>query len=251
MIAPFSDRKLRMADIFVSYTSSDREWAFWIGKELLRLGHAPHIHEWEIPAGGNIVEWMGERLKKTDHVLCVISSVYLTKDYSSWELQAAQWAAVGKRSNFTLPVFVEDCEARPLLAPFKRCDLFGLSEKEARNKLAEYLAPTVQPVGPATFPGEAKRSAKMPPTESIPFPGTDTSKPGRIPAEPRNWSVTAYIGLVAAFVAALTGLLSQIPPAVDAVRGACVALMICRKAIDCTDRANLTFKEVLECDTRS
>ncbi len=115
-----------MADFFVSYTSNDRNWAFWIGKELVRLGHIPHIHEWEIPAGGNIVEWMGKRLKTTDHVLCVISSVYLTKDYSSWELEAAQWAAAGRRPNFTLPVFVEDCEAPPLLAPFKRSALFGL-----------------------------------------------------------------------------------------------------------------------------
>ena len=42
-----------MADIFVSYTSSDREWAFWIGQELDKLGHKPRIHEWEIEAGGD------------------------------------------------------------------------------------------------------------------------------------------------------------------------------------------------------
>jgi hypothetical protein len=29
-----------VADIFVSYTSGDRDWAFWIGQELLKLGHA-------------------------------------------------------------------------------------------------------------------------------------------------------------------------------------------------------------------
>jgi hypothetical protein len=29
-----------VADIFVSYTSDDRDWAFWIGQELLKLGHA-------------------------------------------------------------------------------------------------------------------------------------------------------------------------------------------------------------------
>ena len=28
-----------VADIFVSYTSKDRGWAFWIGKELKQLGH--------------------------------------------------------------------------------------------------------------------------------------------------------------------------------------------------------------------
>jgi hypothetical protein len=34
-----------VADIFVSYTHSDREWAHWIGAELKALGHITHIHE--------------------------------------------------------------------------------------------------------------------------------------------------------------------------------------------------------------
>ena len=42
-----------MADIFVSYTSSDRDWAFWIAKELEALGHVPHVHEWEIKDTGD------------------------------------------------------------------------------------------------------------------------------------------------------------------------------------------------------
>jgi hypothetical protein len=29
-----------VADIFVSYTSDDRNCVFWIGQELLKLGHA-------------------------------------------------------------------------------------------------------------------------------------------------------------------------------------------------------------------
>ena len=53
-----------VADIFVSYTSSDREWSFWIGQELEKLGYTAHIHEWEISAGGDIAGWMEERLAK-------------------------------------------------------------------------------------------------------------------------------------------------------------------------------------------
>ena len=161
-----------MADIFVSYTSSDRDWAFWIGQELEKLGHAPHVHEWEIPAGGNIAAWMEERHHNADHMLCVISKVYLTKDYSSWERQAAQWAAASKRPNFALPVFVEECEASTLLAPFKRCDLHGLSEKDARARLAAYLAPAAKPSGRARFPGVVE-PVETPPArpEQAAFPG--------------------------------------------------------------------------------
>jgi hypothetical protein len=34
-----------VADIFVSYTSSDRGWAFWIGQELEKLGNTAHLHD--------------------------------------------------------------------------------------------------------------------------------------------------------------------------------------------------------------
>lgn len=115
-----------MADIFVSYTSINQDWAFWIGQELKELGHTPRIHEWEIPAGGDIPAWMEERLEKADRVLCVISANYLTKDYSGWERRSAQWAAASNRANFMLPVFVEDCEAPVAMAHIKRCPLFGL-----------------------------------------------------------------------------------------------------------------------------
>jgi TIR domain len=50
-----------VADIFISYTSSDRDWAFWIAKELGALGHVPRIHEWEIKGGGDIYAWMEQR----------------------------------------------------------------------------------------------------------------------------------------------------------------------------------------------
>ncbi|HTO64261.1 MAG TPA: toll/interleukin-1 receptor domain-containing protein, partial [Bradyrhizobium sp.] len=85
------DRGQRMADIFVSYTSRDRDWAFWIGQELSSLGHTPHVHEWEISAGGDIEAWMDERHDKADHILCVVSEAYLKAPHSSRERRSAQW----------------------------------------------------------------------------------------------------------------------------------------------------------------
>jgi TIR domain len=126
---------VRVANIFVSYTSKDRDWANWIGRELEALGHVPHIDHWEVSAGGNIMEWMEKRHHEANHVLCIVSETYLKKPYSSLERQAGQWAAVTARPNFVLPVFIEPCEAPTLLAPFKRCDLHGLEEEEARASL--------------------------------------------------------------------------------------------------------------------
>jgi TIR domain len=98
-------RAARMADIFVSYTSSDREWAFWIGQELVDFGHSPRIHEWELSGGADIMAWMEAQRDTADHVLCVVSEKYLKAPYSSLERRAAQWAAVTDRPNFALPIY--------------------------------------------------------------------------------------------------------------------------------------------------
>jgi hypothetical protein len=51
--------------IFVSYTSSDRDWAFWIGHELEDLGHRPHIYEWELSAAPILwLRWRRRRRRR-------------------------------------------------------------------------------------------------------------------------------------------------------------------------------------------
>jgi hypothetical protein len=46
-------RQTPLADIFISYTRSDRDRAFWIATDLRALGHEPHVHEWEIVRSGD------------------------------------------------------------------------------------------------------------------------------------------------------------------------------------------------------
>ncbi len=169
-----------MAKIFVSYTSKDKDWAFWLAQELEKLGHVPHVHEWEIPAGGNIVQWMRQRVDDSEHMACLVSCEYLTKVYSGWELESGLWAAISTRKNFVLPIFVEACEPPRLLALFKRCDLYGLIEEDARGRLAEYMSSGVRPPGPMRFPGGAKPASLSPErTAPVTFPGV--RKPSNLP----------------------------------------------------------------------
>ena len=143
-----------MAEFFVSYTSKDRNWAFWIGQQLERLQHVARLHDWEIAAGGDIVRWMEERFKGADHILCVVSEAYLKAPYSSWERRAAQWATSKDRPNFALPVYIERCEPSPLLDIVKHCDLFEMDETpelkavtdEYMRLAAELWAGTIEPL---------------------------------------------------------------------------------------------------------
>ena len=161
-----------MADIFVSYTSSDKNWAEWIGHELIRLGHVPHVHEWEIAAGGDIPAWMEKRHDEADHVLCVVSENYLRAPYSNWERRAAQWAAATDRPNYALPVFVEDCKSPTLFAHIKRCNLFAAGDDaEAARKLLEaFLKPAQRSAAQPSFPGRAAKSKPTPSAAPV-FPG--------------------------------------------------------------------------------
>jgi tetratricopeptide (TPR) repeat protein len=85
-----------VADIFVSYTRSDRDWAFWIAEELRVLGHAPRVHEWELKGGDDIYAWMEQRHDAADHVLCVVSDEYLKAPYSTLERNAAITTALAR-----------------------------------------------------------------------------------------------------------------------------------------------------------
>src|SRR5580704_6828453 len=129
-----------MADIFISYTASDRDWAFWIAKELEALGHAPHIHEWEIKSGDDIYAWMEARHDAADHVLCVVSDDYLTAPYSTLERNAALWQAASRRPGFALFVAVKACRFPNLIDHFRRCELYSaVSEDERRARLRDFM----------------------------------------------------------------------------------------------------------------
>jgi tetratricopeptide (TPR) repeat protein len=150
-----------VADIFVSYTSSDRDWAFWIAKELEGLGHAPHVHEWEIKGGDDIYAWMEQRHDAADHVLCVVSDDYLKAPYSTLERNAALWQAAAKRPGFVLFVAVKPCRLPTLSDHIRRCELFGVPEDAARIRFREFMQKREAPETIA-FPGKVFAVSNIP-----------------------------------------------------------------------------------------
>jgi tetratricopeptide (TPR) repeat protein len=161
-----------MADFFISYTSSDRRWAYWIGKELTALGHEPHVHEWEIEGGRDIYSWMEKRLDAADHVLCVISDEYLKAPFSTLERNAALWQAASSRPGFVLLVAVEPARLPALSDHIRRCELFGVDEETARFRFREFLERRSAP-DRAAFPGQAFAVSNIPLQMPAHFVGRD------------------------------------------------------------------------------
>jgi tetratricopeptide (TPR) repeat protein len=139
-LGPGSTKVQCVADFFVSFTSTDRDWAFWITKELEALGHTPHVHEWEIKAGDDIYAWMEKRHDAADHVLCVVSDEYLKAPYSTLERNAAIWQAANRRPGFVLFLAVKPCRFPTLIDHFRRCELYSaVSDDERRARFRQFL----------------------------------------------------------------------------------------------------------------
>ena len=156
-----------MAHIFVSYTSSDRDWAFWIAKELEALDHTPHLHDWEIMGGDDIYAWMEQRRDSADHVLCVVSDDYQRAPYSTLERNAALWQAANKR-----PKFVLLCKLPTLADHIRRCEIFGIPEEAAMVHSAISCRCPMSPQ-PRRFPGNVVAVSNIPFRLPIHFMGRD------------------------------------------------------------------------------
>src|SRR3954451_22954914 len=129
-----------MADIFVSYTSSDRDWALWLAAELKTLGYTPFVHEWEIEKGENIYAWMETRIDAAHHMLCVVSEAYLKAPYSALERRAGLWHAAKAQPGFVLLVVVKPCRLPRLSAPMRHCDLVGRPRELPPKVFHEFMA---------------------------------------------------------------------------------------------------------------
>src|ERR1044072_6748158 len=107
--------RICLVKIFISYTSSDKEWAQWIGWELKQAGHQPFIHDWEIGAGENIAGWMEQRFKQADRLIGVFSDLYCKAAFSQSERWAAYWKDPRGRDGFFVPIEVRRVSEWPAI----------------------------------------------------------------------------------------------------------------------------------------
>jgi TIR domain len=69
---------------FISFNSADRTKAHWIAWTLKEAGHEVAVHDWEIPAGGNVPLWMSTKLAWADRLIAVISPDYVPSRIRRW-----------------------------------------------------------------------------------------------------------------------------------------------------------------------
>jgi tetratricopeptide (TPR) repeat protein len=128
-----------MAKLFVSNTSSDREWTDWICEELSGMGHELAEHKRNL-SELKFTNWISCEQEKADHTVCVYSEEYKIAHWSKEEFERAADTPPNGKRNFCLIVKV-----RPSDVPYphnKRSnivELFGKFEDNARAELKEYI----------------------------------------------------------------------------------------------------------------
>jgi GNAT superfamily N-acetyltransferase len=139
--------------IFISYTSRDRNWAYWIAVTLRDSGHKPFVHEWEVGAGENIARWMEERIGHRGSIAWRVHRCL----YQGGVFRFRARRGVLERSGRSKGLFGSGRgRARYPLAPSDAGSQTpvagGLSEAEAERALPEFLVPPSAPLT-AAWPG--------------------------------------------------------------------------------------------------
>jgi uncharacterized protein YjbI with pentapeptide repeats len=166
---------------FISFNSADRTKAHWIAWTLEEAGHEVAVHDWEIPAGGNVPLWMSTKLAWADRLIAVISPDYLPSRYSPMEWASQIWNDPDGTKGSVIPVIVRPtAKLPPLLGGLSRIDLTNCSEDKARRRLIngvdmpappelkpafekiEGEPPDIQHVGPSEKPTFVRVSEEVP-----------------------------------------------------------------------------------------
>jgi nucleoside phosphorylase len=153
-------------DFFISHAGADSDWAEWIASILKANGYRVELDLWDWPAGSNFVVEMDRATREAERTLVVLTKQYLKGVYTQPEWAAALVTDPGSAKRKLVPVRVEPCEPRGLLAPIVYVDLVGLDETAATHALLEGV-----------------RNARRPSSYNSPFPAVpadDEEFPGPI-----------------------------------------------------------------------
>ncbi|MDR0469050.1 MAG: toll/interleukin-1 receptor domain-containing protein [Peptococcaceae bacterium] len=132
---------------FISYTTRTEndiawaKWACWVLEN--KLNAKTIMQEYDFHPGDNFKERMHDALKRTDFVLCVLTSTYMDSSNCTEE-----WTNADK----IIPVKFDDCSPSGLLKSRVYINLYGLDRDAAREKLIAQIIGNTRPINEPDAP---------------------------------------------------------------------------------------------------
>ena len=149
-------------DFFVSYVSSNQDWAEWLGTQLEQAGYTVFVEAWDVRPGDNRVLALNQGLQRAERVLVVLSPAYF-----QMEMVQTQWAAALLKDQTgthrrVLPVLIETCDVDGLLRGLVCIDLVSVDEQAARTRLLAGLQTERTRPASVAFPARRGTGAAFP-----------------------------------------------------------------------------------------
>jgi len=167
-------------DFFISFNSADRLYATWIAYELEQAGYTTYFQHWDFSPGSNFVLEMQNAASQSDRTIAVLSQDYLDALFTQPEWSAALVQDPTGAKRMLIPVRVQVCQPRGILASIVYCDLVNFSEESAREKLLSIAQGNRPKPEHVSFPGGRNPNT----TRKKEFPGSRKSdSPSKKPSK--------------------------------------------------------------------
>jgi hypothetical protein len=135
MSPPNPESREEKVNFFVSYTSSDEDFAKWVAWELGRADFTYRIQAEHFGPGSRFIQEMREALQNSEQVIAIISPKYFESPYASLELNSAIAADPLGKARKVIPVRIEKFQMPEIFRDLVYIDLVGKEEREARRAL--------------------------------------------------------------------------------------------------------------------
>jgi predicted nucleotide-binding protein len=122
-------------ELFISYSSFDKEIAQKIAKNLKRHGYNVWLDEWKIKVGDSIIDKIGKGIIESDFLLILLSKKSTASQWVKQELNVAKMKEINKNKVFILPILIEDCAVPSMISDKKYADI----RKSYRKGINEIL----------------------------------------------------------------------------------------------------------------
>lgn len=109
--------------VFLSYSSADKEAAQRIMAALRQRGVSVWADAYELQYGDSIADAIGETISASDYLVVLLSPNSVNSKWVQRELAAALSSDLSARDITLLPVLIADCEIPPTLANYQHLDL--------------------------------------------------------------------------------------------------------------------------------
>lgn len=111
-----------MAKIFLSHSSSDKDFVRKLKESLLEHGHAPWLDEDKIKVGDVIPNKIALGIEDCDFLVLVLSENAVNSGWVTAEWQVKFWDEIENERINLLPVLLAECKIPPLLKVKKYAD---------------------------------------------------------------------------------------------------------------------------------